>query len=70
VCHSTVFEVLTAQRVRVVKESGSRFARMPNHAMRLHEWGTRFCVWAIGLDEALSERFPICFAKRQEFFES
>jgi hypothetical protein len=22
------------------EEDGSRFARMPNHAMRLHEWGT------------------------------
>ncbi len=26
---------------RIVEEDGSRFARMPNHAMRLHEWGTR-----------------------------
>ena len=23
------------------KEGGSRVARMPNHAMRLHEWGTQ-----------------------------
>jgi hypothetical protein len=23
------------------EQDGSRFARMPNHAMRLHEWGTR-----------------------------
>jgi hypothetical protein len=26
----------------VVIESGSRFARIPTHAMEPHEWGTRF----------------------------
>jgi hypothetical protein len=24
-----------------VEESGSRFARMPTHAMKLHEWSTQ-----------------------------
>src|SRR5271168_4183690 len=35
---------------RLRRESGSRVARMPTHAMRLHEWGTQgigeFNVWA------------------------
>src|SRR5580704_13269148 len=31
---------------RFDQESGSRVARMPTHAMRLHEWGTRSCVAA------------------------
>jgi len=28
-----------------LEESGSRGARMPNHAMKLHEWGTHFSAW-------------------------
>ena len=35
---------------RLGQEDGSLFARMPTHAMRPHEWGTRFCgatqMWA------------------------
>jgi len=30
----------SCESVPVVEESGSSFARMPTHAMRLHEWGT------------------------------
>jgi hypothetical protein len=36
----------------VRREDGSRFARMPTHAIRLHEWGTQvllvFHVCAVG----------------------
>jgi hypothetical protein len=45
------------------KESGSRFARWPTHAMRLHEWGTRvygppatIYVWATRLKDFLYTR--------------
>jgi hypothetical protein len=38
------------RKISTVEEDGSRFARMPTHAMKLHEWGTQgidgFYVWA------------------------
>src|ERR1700722_10066915 len=47
-CVVTSFEAFGHEGFyRLGEEDGSRLARMPTHAVRLHEWGTRSMGWGL-----------------------